>query len=99
MNSTDERFPGARFPSQDTEVGLGLTLLLHSLQVPLAIATGFVSVIFIGVTQLLYLLPALVVALLVGRRGVAKGFAIGAATTLLFNLLSLGVVFVTLGGI
>src|SRR5262245_53554779 len=65
--------------------GIGLALLLHLIQIPLAAATVFFSLIFMGVSQLLYIIPAIVIYRRKGRPGVVKGLIIAAALTFLLN--------------
>ena len=74
-------------PSQQSEIwrGIGLTLLLHLIQIPLAILTTFISLIFLGVSQLVYIIPAIIYFYREGRRGVIKGLIIAAAITFLLN--------------
>ena len=60
-------------------------LLLHLIQIPLAAATVFFSLIFMGVSQLLYIIPAIVIYRRKGRPGVVKGLIIAAALTFLLN--------------
>lgn len=74
-------------PSQQGEIwrGVGLALLLHLIQIPLAVATYFFSLIFIGVSQSLYIVPAIVVYHRKGRPHVVKGLIIAAAITFLLN--------------
>ena len=76
--------------------GLGLTLLLHLIQIPFAVLTVFISLIFLGVTQLIYIIPAIVMARRRGRPGVVKGLIIGAALTFLLNVACSGFVLTNL---
>lgn len=75
--------------------GLGLTLALHLLQVPFAIYTRGVSLLLIGITQALYIFPALLVAMLKQRYGIAVGLLIGAGLTMLlsFAVCAVGTIF------
>ena len=66
--------------------GLGLTLALHLLQVPFAVASKGVSLIFIGFSQVIYLFPAFIVALIIKRPGIAVGLLLGGGLTLLLSL-------------
>ena len=50
--------------------GIGLALLMHLIQLPLAAITVFTSLIFMGVSQLLYIIPAIVIYRRKGRPGV-----------------------------
>src|SRR5262249_16853659 len=65
--------------------GIGLALLMHLIQLPLAAITVFTSLIFMGVSQLLYIIPAIVIYRRKGRPGVVKGLIIAAAITFLLN--------------
>jgi hypothetical protein len=89
-------------------VGAVLTLPLHLLQIPLAILVGVVGclvwpgaecavvVLFLlpifGVTQLLYMGPAILIAFVIGRRRLAIGLLGGAALTLILNAACWGLV-------
>jgi len=65
--------------------GIGLALLMHLIQIPLAAATVFFSLIFMGISQLLYIVPAIFIYRGKGRPGVVKGLIIAAAITFLLN--------------
>jgi hypothetical protein len=73
--------------SQRREIwrGVGAALLLHLIQIPLMIVTSFFSLIFIGISQLLYIGPAIAIYHSKGRPGVVKGLIIAAAITFLLN--------------
>ncbi|MBI1762307.1 MAG: hypothetical protein HYR56_12815 [Acidobacteria bacterium] len=71
--------------SRDILLGLGLTLLLHLIQLPLAFLSGGVSFVLIGFSQGLYIVPAIVVAGVKQRPGMMIGLMIGAALTFLLN--------------
>ena len=81
--------------SQQLEIwrGIGLALLLHLIQIPFAFVTSFFSLIFIGVSQLVYLIPAILHYRSLGRRGVMKGLIIAAAITFLLNATCTAIVF------
>src|SRR5262245_53708537 len=73
--SSPESHPGGRVEerrSQQGDVwrGIGLALLLHLIQIPFAFVSSFLSLIFVGVSQLAYLLPAILHYRGLGRRGV-----------------------------
>lgn len=74
-----------RRSTADVFIGLGLTLLLHLIQVPLFFISSGVSLFGIGVSQLVYVVPAIVVARSKGRPEIGKGLIIGAALTFLLN--------------
>jgi hypothetical protein len=65
--------------------GLGWTLALHSLQLPFALYSKGVTLLFIGFSQVLYLSPAFIAAMLLRRYGIAVGLLIGGALTLLLS--------------
>src|SRR5262245_17788329 len=80
----------------DIWAGLGLALLLHLIQIPLAAITSLISLVFLGVSQLLYIIPAIVIFHRKGRRGIVKGLAIVAALTFLLNATCAAIVFTAL---
>jgi hypothetical protein len=74
--------------------GIGLTLLLHILQIPIAALVSLVSsdpyafflpLIFFSITQLVYIIPALLIAMYVGKPHIVKGLLIGAGISMLLN--------------
>ncbi len=80
---------------RDLWQGLAVTLALHLLQVPFAIYSKGISLLFIGITQVVYLFPAFLIAMFRQRYGIAVGLLIGAALTLLlsFAVCAGGIVF------
>jgi hypothetical protein len=82
-------------PSHQAEIwrGIGLALLLHLIQIPLAAVTVFISLIFLGLSQLLYIVPAIFIYRNKGRPGVVKGLIIAAAITFLLNATCTALVF------
>jgi len=78
--------------SRDVWLGLGLAFLLHLIQVPLALATVALSLIFIGASQLVYIIPAIIIVKRKGRPGLVKGLIIGASITFLLNAACTGLV-------
>jgi hypothetical protein len=82
--------------------GLNWTVVLHLFQIPL---NAFVvnegrAFFFIGVSQLVYMIPAIVwVAFKRKEWEVAKGLAVGAAVTFLLNATCFGIVFVMFEGL
>ena len=92
--------------------GIGLAFLLHLLQFPLAGGLGFLvslwskdigmviylSFMAIGLTQLVYMIPAILIARTRGKPGLVKGLLIGGALTLLLNGLCFGVFMFGLAG-
>ena len=93
-------------PPKPQTVGRGivLTLLLHLWQIPMVSAClllpgygGMWALIipgFIGVTQLVYMIPAMIIQGRKGRPEVVKGLIIGAAVTFLLNASCYGSLFV-----
>jgi hypothetical protein len=81
--------------SQQIEIwrGVGLAFLLHLIQIPLTFATAFFSLIFVGISQLLYIIPAIAIYQGKGRPGVVKGLIIAAAVTFLLNATCAVIVF------
>ena len=83
---------------RDTWLGVGLTVLLHLIQLPIAMVTFGVALMLIGVSQLLYIIPAIIIAKRRGRPGIARGLMIGASVTFLLNTACFGfALFVTFG--
>lgn len=80
-------YPGRPQPggSRDVWLGIGLAFLLHLGQIPLGVISTGISIIFIGISQLLYLVPAIVVYSKKGRPGMVKGLLIGGGITFLLN--------------
>ena len=77
--------PLTRPAGYDWVLGLGLLLLLHLIQIPLAALTLGISLIVLGLSQLVYVIPAIIIYRRKGRPGIVKGLIIGAAITLLLN--------------
>lgn len=74
--------------------GVGLTLLLHILQIPIAVVVSFVSsdpysfimpLIFFSLTQLVYMVPAILIAMYADKPHIVKGLLIGAGISVLLN--------------
>jgi hypothetical protein len=91
--------------------GVGLSVVLHTLLLPLGLVVGLVLcaidaatrssagpqlalcltigigavLVFIGVSQLVYMIPAVLIARRRGRVALAQGLALGAALTFLLN--------------
>ena len=81
-------------------LGVGLTLALHLLQLPLAFVLAliypglaFFSVIFIGVSQCAYIIPALIYFNRRGESETVKGMIITASITFLLNATCTAIVF------
>ena len=74
-------------------LGLVLTIVLHIVGGMLILASindpggykGLGVIMFLGVVQLVYMIPAILIARMGGHRALAKGLIIGAAVTLLLN--------------
>ena len=88
--------PDDRRSVRDTWTGFGLTFLLHLLQVPMARlgrSTSFIPLLIIGLSQLLYIVPAILIAQRKGRPGIVSGLIIGASLTFLLNAACFGLIF------
>ena len=77
--------PPSNATSYDWLLGIGLLLLLHLIQIPLAAMTMAMSLLAIGLTQLAYVIPFVIHFRKKDRPGIAKGLIIGAAITLLLT--------------
>jgi hypothetical protein len=84
-------------------MGFGLSLLLHLLQIPIGIVLALFqselfmfSLLFVGVSQLIYMIPAIVIAAGKGHSHIVKGLIIGAAIVFLLNAACTGLVFFSL---
>jgi hypothetical protein len=73
--------------------GVGLVLLFHLLQVPVAAMTYGLSLAVMSVTQLIYVIPAIIVAHRRGASVTAKGIIIAASVTALLSVACTGYVF------
>jgi len=84
-------------PNETIEVvkGIGVSILLHVLQYLMTIIFSPVLFAFIGVSQLIYQLPAFYYLRSIGRTGMAKGILIGAALTFLLNAACFGILVAT----
>jgi len=76
--------------------GVGQVLLFHLLQIPLAAMTMFLSLAVISVSQLAYVIPAIVVARRKGHEETVKGIIIAASVSALLNIACTGYVFYNL---
>lgn len=85
QNEPEQLLPPTKPPSHDWALGIGLLLLLHLIQIPLAAVSMGISLIAIGLTQLVYIIPAIIIYKKKNRPGMVKGLIIGAAITLLLN--------------
>jgi hypothetical protein len=81
-------------PSGSAWWGFGLTLLLHVLQIPIALLVSlvssdpyafFVPLIFFSLTQLVYIIPAVLIAMYADKPHIVKGLLIGAGISMLLN--------------
>src|SRR6266849_925359 len=73
--------------------GVGQVLLFHLLQIPLAFITVYLSLAVICVSQLAYVIPALIIARRKGHEDTVKGIIIAASVTALLNIACTGYVF------
>ena len=73
--------------------GVGQVLLLHVLQLPVAAMTIGLSLAVMSVSQLIYVIPALIIARRKGHEDTVKGIIIAASVTVLLNIACTGYVF------
>jgi Na+/proline symporter len=85
QNEPDFIPPPPPAPDHEWVLGIGLLLLLHLIQIPLAVMSVGVSLVAIGLSQLLYVIPAIIIYRRKNRPGMVKGLIIGAAITFLLN--------------
>ena len=85
QNESELTPPPSNATNYDWLLGIGLLLLLHLIQIPLAAMTMAMSLLAIGLTQLAYVIPFVIHFRKKGRPGIAKGLIIGAAITFLLN--------------
>ena len=74
---------------KDAIRGFWLAMLLHLLQLPI-MWLFFPWLIFIGLTQWLYLIPAILIAKERGRSSLVRGLIIGGSITFLLNATCFG---------
>lgn len=77
--------------------GIRLTLLLHLIQIPMGLLTISISPAVIGISQLVYMLPAIRLARERNQTEKAQGLIIGASVTFLLNAACWGACLVQLG--
>lgn len=77
--------PPAKPPIPDWALGIGLLLVLHLIQIPFAAVSMGISLIAIGLTQLAYVIPFILLYKKRNRPSIVKGLIIGAAITFLLN--------------
>jgi hypothetical protein len=73
--------------------GVCLVMMFHMLQIPLAFITFYLSLAVICVSQLAYVIPAIVVARRKGHSDTVKGIIIAASVSALLNVACTGYVF------
>lgn len=72
-------------PPDEWLFGLLLALALHGFQFILVPLTNWYSLMFLGVSQLLYILPAIALCKRNKRDDYVKGLIVGASITFLLN--------------
>jgi hypothetical protein len=77
--------------------GVGQVLLFHLLQIPLAFMTTYLSLGVICLSQLAYVIPAIVVARRKGHENTVKGIIIAASVTALLNVACTGYLLYSFG--
>ena len=73
--------------------GVGQIVLLHLVQLPVAAMTIGLSLAVMSVSQLIYVIPALIIARRKGHEDTVKGIIIAASMTALLNIACTGYVF------
>ncbi|SRR6266404_2649754 len=73
--------------------GVGQVVLLHVVQLPVAAMTIGLSLAVMSVSQLIYVIPALIIARRKGHEDTVKGIIIAASVTTLLNIACTGYVF------
>jgi len=73
--------------------GIGQILLWHLAQIPIAYMTIFISLALISVSQLAYVVPAIIIARRKGHENTVKGIVIAASLTALLNIACTGYFF------
>jgi hypothetical protein len=73
--------------------GVGQVLLLHVFQLPVAAMTIGLSLAVMSVSQLIYVIPALIIARRKGHEDTVKGIIIAASVTTLLSIACTGYVF------
>jgi hypothetical protein len=102
MSEEGESLPNEKPIKREFLRGLGYTLLFHCIfsaimflffvvPVPAQDRWGLIPIALIGVTQSVYMIPAIVVAYGKGRDQFGKGLVVGAAVTFLLNATCAGV--------
>jgi hypothetical protein len=100
---SEEELPDRRGSNQDPMfleksqgsiwMGVGQVFLFHLAQIPLAFMTSFLSLAVICVSQLAYVIPALIIARRKGHDATVKGIIIAASLTALLNIACTGYIF------
>ena len=67
---------------KDIWIGLGLTLLMHAIA---AAVSGGLAFFLIGIVQVVYMIPAIIIAAVKNRGNIVLGLVIGLALTFLLN--------------
>ena len=80
-------------PDDSFARGVAYLILGHFLQLPMTWLVGGISLAFIGVSQLLYFIPMLIVFVVKKQSETAKGLSTAAAITFLLNATCAGILF------
>lgn len=72
-------------------MGVAQVLLFHVVQLAIAVLTGYgILVVFLCVSQLVYVIPAIIIARRNGHDATVKGIIIAASLTTLLNIACAG---------
>ena len=93
-SGTDEMPPVVVVESKGSvSWGVRQVVLLHVLQLPVAAMSIGLSLAVMSVSQLIYVIPALIIARRKGHEDTVKGIIIAASVTALLNIACTGYVF------
>jgi hypothetical protein len=92
-NNTNEEHSLVVEPKGSIAWGVGQILLWHLTQIPIAAMTMFLSLAVICVSQLAYVIPAIIIARRKGHDNTVKGIIIAASLTALLNIACTGYLF------
>ena len=85
-------------PHRDFRNGIVLGLQLHLIQIPMTFMTKFLSILFIGLSQLIYIIPAIIIKWRYGKPDAVKGLLLVGSITFLLNAACFGLVLFLFGG-
>ena len=108
-NQNYPNYPYQNYPPPKREgsawAGIGLTIAAHVIFQPLIALFGmiprleflYLAFLVIGISQLVYMVPAIIISFAKGKPQLGKGFLIGAGITFLLNAACFGLIFMSFG--